>query len=391
MKVLYYVPNITRENGGIRQYACALLKILAQDNRNEYFVLHNAHDPLIISILNEHSNLKLIPTTIGHERYPEKVLQLIMRLSNEVFAKTALAKHVRVISRIERLCNRYKIDVVYCPYQDIPHTTRKTVVTLHDVQEMHFPEFFSPEERVYRAMLHKNITEKSSLIIVSYEHIKQDLATYFQRTNNIIVCLLDMQNLWFDKFSPESIFSLVSYSLPEQFILYPAMTWSHKNHIGLINSIAYLRDECNLLINVVFTGHKTSYYDQIEEIVEQFELKKQIHFLGVVTDEVLFTLYHSARAVVIPTLYEAGSFPLMESILMRIPVVCSNVTSLPDTIGDDRFTFDPLNIVDMSDKIKSICFDVTYRQENLKNSDIRAPELRNTGALAKITKAMNEL
>ena len=66
-----------------------------------------------------------------------------------------------------------------------------------------------------------------------------------------------------------------------------------------------------------------------------------------------------------PTLYEAGSFPLMESILMGIPVVCSNVTSLPETIGDNQFVFDPNNINDIAEKIIKIWDDENYRADNL--------------------------
>ena len=65
MKVLYYVPDITQKNWGVRQYACALLKILAQDTANEYIVLHNAGDDVILSIIERHPNLTLIPQTIS--------------------------------------------------------------------------------------------------------------------------------------------------------------------------------------------------------------------------------------------------------------------------------------------------------------------------------------
>ena len=392
MKVLYYVPDITQKNGGVRQYACALLKILAQDDRNEYVVLHNAGDDSILSIIDSYANLTLIPPSVGREKRIEKALWFVLRSGNELLLKSELTTKSKVLSHDEQLCNRYKIDVVYCPYQYMPDTTRKTIATLHDVQELHFPEFFTPAERLERAFIYKNIAEKSSLIVVSYEHVKQDLITYFQRTNDdVLVCLLDMQNLWFDKFSSESQISLESYKLPEHFVFYPAVTWPHKNHVGLLKALAYLKEKHNLLINVVFTGHQTDFQHQIEQSIEQLSLKQQVHALGVVSEEVLYALYHAARAVVVPTLYEAGSFPLMESILMGVPVVCSNVTSLPDAMGDKQYVFDSANTADMADKINKICFNESYRRENVENSIRQAHKLRNTNALSKMKKAITEV
>ena len=392
MRILYYVPDVTQKNGGIRQYACALLKILAQDNRNEYIILHNAQDDNILSIVASHSNLTLIPPAIGREKQIEKAIWYTLRFGNELLVKSKFLRKVNVLSHDEQICNWYKIDLVYCPYQYMPETTRKTIATLHDVQELHFPEFFTPSERLERALIHKNIAEKSTMIVVSYEHVKQDLITYFQRAEaNVLVCLLAMQNLWFDKFLSQNKVSLVSYHLPQQFIFYPAVTWPHKNHISLLKALAYLKSEHSLIIDIVFTGHQTDFQSQIEQSIEQLGLKQQVHLLGVVSEEVLYALYHATRAVVVPTLYEAGSFPLMESILMRIPVVCSNVTSLPDAIGDERYVFNPLNIEDMADKVNKICFDESYRLNNIENSVRQGPKLKNTDALNKLETAIREI
>lgn len=392
MRILYYVPDISQENGGIKQYACTLLKILAQSLENDYFILHNAQDPEILSIINGNSNLKLIPFSIGRERNIEKIIDYAIKLTNKNLENRKYKTRIKIRSRTERLCKRYKIDVVYCPYQDMPNTSYKTIATLHDVQELHYPEFFSPSQRLDRALLHKDITERSSLIVVSYEHIKKDLITYFQRTDeNVIVCLLDMQSLWFDKFLPENAVSLAPYCLPKQFIFYPAVTWPHKNHIGLLKSIAYLKNERNMTIHVIFTGHKTEYFGRIEEEIIELNLKQQVHFLGVVTEDVLYALYQTTQAVVVPTMYEAGSFPLMESILMGIPVICSSATSMPDAIGDNQYVFDPKNIIDMANKVMRICFDRDYRLENIRNSERQAPKLRNTGALSKLTKVIASL
>ena len=392
MKVLYYIPNLTRYNGGIFQYACALLRTFGQDKKNLYYVLHNSLDHLVLNIIDEYPNLIIIPTYIGKEKKIEKIINLTVKGLKLIATKNNIKVKWPIFSVVERLCKRYKIDVVYCPYQDIPATSRKTISTLHDVQEIHFPEFFTPKERLHRAILHKKITENSSLIIVSYNHIKNDLITYFCRNDqNVLVCLLSMENLWFDTLSDEDLVDLNTFGISKEFILYPAATWPHKNHINLLKALSFIKEEKGIIVNAVFTGHKNEYYSFINEEAKRLNVEQQVNFIGVVDEKVLFSLYRSAKAVVIPTLYEAGSFPLMESIMMNVPVICSNVTSLPDTIGDDKFVFNPSSHSEMADKILKILFNDNFIQKNKENNIKQTAKLRNTNALTIIQKAVEVL
>ena len=76
---------------------------------------------------------------------------------------------------------------------------------------------------------------------------------------------------------------------------------------------------------------------------------------------------------------------------MGIPVICSNVTSLPETIGDDRFVFNPFDVDDISNKIKKIWNDEDYKIENRKNLEQQVEMLKNNRAASKILKIYNSL
>jgi len=97
-------------------------------------------------------------------------------------------------------------------------------------------------------------------------------------------------------------------------------------------------------------------------------LTEATHFLGLVPEEDLICLYKNSSLVVIPTLYEAGSAPLYEAMRYQVPVICSNVTSLPETIGNEEFIFDPNEVSEIAIKIKKILMDSTFREKNLMNS-----------------------
>ena len=386
MNILLFVPEINQEDGGMRQYAIALIHILAVDDTNKYFIYHDCGDEEIKKLLRVHPNLSLIKSSDVVDSDITIWLNRVKRGVNFFRRRLGIRSNYFLPSTIDKLCIKYGIDIIHCPYQYIPNTAlAKRITTLHDVQEIHFPEFFTPEERAYRAVYYLQYMREADRIIVSYEHVKRDLINYFAvPKEKIDVVLLNMNKLWVDQFSDKDIVDLENLRLPFHYLLYPANTWRHKNHVRLLEAIAFLRDQKNIIVNIVFSGHLTEYYDtDVKKKVDLLDLHEQVLFLGVVDEITLYSLYRTCVGVVIPTLYEAGSFPLVESLLLGIPVVCSNVTSLPEMIGDESFTFNPVNLTDMAGKIKSLWESEAFRQQSICNARLMEQKLRNTGALEK--------
>ncbi len=83
-------------------------------------------------------------------------------------------------------------------------------------------------------------------------------------------------------------------------------------------------------MKLICTGTKSDYYPEIAEQVEQLGLEDLVLFTGLVPEDELCWLYRNAVLVTIPTEYEAGSFPLYEAMMQNAPVICSDVTSLPE-------------------------------------------------------------
>jgi len=387
--VLVNIPDLSKEHGGVYQYSVALLKILAKGNLPyHFFILCNNPNQDIKEIVKQNSNFNFTKTQLPiYSRFT----LLKFRILNKVYRKLGLKKRCRTKDLYDCIISDYDINIIHTPTQTIINKPNvKSITTLHDVQELHFPEFFTSNERAYRAVNYKKAIDGADAVIVSYDHVKKDIEKYFDKSKNQIhTVLLDMQDLWFSKILNRNNNVLNKYNLPSSFLLYPASSWEHKNHLNLLKAIKLLN---NPEIYLICTGHQTIHYTkQIEPLILELGLSEKVKFIGIVSDEELFELYHTCRAVVVPTLYEAGSFPLMESILMGIPVVCSNVTSLPETIGDNRFVFDPINIAAIADKINKIYFDDIFRKENKALLKIQSLKLNNNNAAFKINKIYEEI
>ena len=394
MNIMFYIPELDQGWGGVRQYAAGLLKLLAQSLEHTYYIYHNSSDPEILALLAENKHFRQIQDADVALTALQKKSARSKQIVNAISRRIAKGPQFNIPSIVDRLIDLYLIDIIHCPYQFAPVTTKaKLIVTLHDVQEIHFPEFFTAEERAWRATHFLDYMRRATRIVVSYAHVKQDLANYFAVPEAVLsVILLDMSKLWFERFTPEQVLPLTELKLPETFVLYPANTWKHKNHLNLLRAVALLRDEYDCIINVVCSGHTNKHYDSvILNEIQQLQLENQVRFLGVVDEQTLFSLYRHCTGVVVPTLYEAGSFPLMESILLEVPVICSNVTSLPETVGDDNFTFEPKNVESIAHKLRQLWYSDDFRKQSVRNTKKMQGRLRHTNALREFSHLYEEI
>ena len=335
---------------------------------------------------NENINLTLIEKP-KYSRF--KIV--LFNIFNRVFRVLKIDRRLKKKDIYDILIEKYHIDIIHTPFQSIVKKPNvKSITTLHDVQELYFPQFFSSQQRAYRAVKYKKAIDLADIVIVSYEHVKNDIIKFFDKSQNEIrTILLDMEDLWFNKLKETDIGALNRFNLPTSYLLYPAATWEHKNHLKLLEAIKKL-DNSNICL--VCTGAKKDYFkDVLKPYIVDNELEKQVSFLGIISDEELFQLYQNCRAVVVPTIYEAGSFPLMESILMEIPVICSNATSLPETIGDSNFVFNPFVVEEISEKIEKIYFDDSYREANTKLLKVQSEKLRYNNAAFKFYETYKDL
>lgn len=364
MNILIYLPVLNQTSGGTKQYSIALIKTLSQDTLNKYFILNYDENSDIKKIACESNNLFILPKFIAKEYLFEKIGLFFVKFYNIILSVLQFDQSRLNFSFLDRICLFYNIDIIHCPFQYAPYSYSKTIWTLHDVQELHFPQYFTPTKREQRARVWNDSFRRADHVMVSFNHVKSDIKKFFNY-DSVSVAFIDLKYLWISDY----IQKFGRYSdVDSNYLIYAANTWEHKNHIGLVRAIKLIRDKYQKDIFIVFVGHKTLYYNNIIEEISNLEVDNLITFTDVLSDEELFSMYKNARLSVIPTIYEAGSFPLIESLLLGIPTLCSSVTSLPETIGSDSFVFDPNDVEQMADLIYSAFISGSFRSNCMKNS-----------------------
>jgi len=257
-------------------------------------------------------------------------------------------------------------DVIHFPYQDFVYCRVPTVYNPHDLQHLHYPEFFAPEEIERREIVYPAACRAANTVVVASQFVKQDvMQRYGISADKIQVIPWSPPETASNEYTEKDVRSLFEkYGCPPHpFILYPAMTWEHKNHIRLLEAVHLLREREKLKINVICTGHKNSFYPRIERRLHELKLESQVKFTGVVTSKELSLLYRQAQFIIIPTLFEAASAPLFEAWQHGAAVACSSVTSLPEQAAGAALFFNPFSVEEIANAVKTMTSDEALRAE----------------------------
>jgi len=259
------------------------------------------------------------------------------------------------------MLERAGVDVVHFVNQGGFRTQLPSIYHPHDLQHRHLPDLFSADEIAYREAWYGELSDQAAMIAVASSWTKADVVRELGIAPEKVHVVPWAAPLGIFDVVSGGAGSSIAASLPSDFVLYPAQTWPHKNHVGLVRAIGILRRSISLDVPVVFTGRQTEHAGIIEEEIADAGVSDLVTWTGFVEPEVLSSIYRRARAVVIPTKFEAASAPLWEAFAAGIPAACSRVTSLPEQAGNAALLFDPEDPAEIADAVRRLWSDAELR------------------------------
>jgi len=238
---------------------------------------------------------------------------------------------------------RAGVDVVHLPIQDGFTTAIPTIYQPHDLLHLHLPELFSRWEWERRETIYRTHCARAETVIAMTSWGKRDLVEHYDLPEEKVAVVPWGSVLWEYPTPTEADLEEIRarLSLPSAFLLYPAQTWPHKNHERLLEALAVIAERDRTRVSLVCPGRQNSEFRQIRGRVEELGLEAQVSFPGFVSPLELRALYELASALIFPSRFEGWGLPICEAFSAGVPVASSNVTSLPDLVGDAGLLFDP--------------------------------------------------
>jgi glycosyltransferase involved in cell wall biosynthesis len=266
------------------------------------------------------------------------------------------------------LMNRYfrkkEKHILHSPAYIRPrHWKELSVITVHDLIALDFPEYCSLANRLYfRFLLPQSIRNASKIISPSHS-VKEDILRKFTITpDKIQVIYPGINDSYFTVPSEEKWINIrIKYKLPEKFILYVGNIEPKKNIIRLIESFENLIHKQNIPHSLVVAGRFAWKYGDILRIKKQNN--GRILFPGYIEQSDLPALYTLADLFVFPSLYEGFGIPPLESMACGTPVIASCKGALPETTGGCAFLVDPLSVDAITSAMLKLLENQTLRNQ----------------------------
>lgn len=248
------------------------------------------------------------------------------------------------------------------------------IITLHDIIPYRMPETVSSKYlKIFTEEMPKIISLCDGIITVSNFSKKDIIKSFNFPEDKIFVTHLASESIY----RPLSkrvckYFIEKNYSIHGNFILYIGSFSPRKNISGLIESFSKFISRTKKDVKLVIAGKQGISYENYKRRSIELKIEHNVIFPGFIPIEHLPYLYNAADLFVYPSFYEGFGLPLLEAMSCGIPVITSDVTSIPEVVKDAAIKINPHDIDDMSNAIYEVYGNPDLRKNLIRKGLLRA-------------------
>ncbi|MFZ2300141.1 MAG: glycosyltransferase family 1 protein, partial [Candidatus Moraniibacteriota bacterium] len=251
-------------------------------------------------------------------------------------------------------------DILFVPAHTVPviHPV-KTVVTIHGLEYEFCPEGYSWWERLYmRASIRFSCHAAQTVICVS-ENTKQDVMRLYQVPENKTTVVYEGYD---DNFKFQiSNFKSNQKTQNKPYLLFIGRLEERKNIVRMIEAFEMLKEKYKIPHTLVLAGKWGFGAERIRYKLQATIYKLDILLMGYVAEEEKWELLKNADVFLFPTLYEGFGLPVIEAQSVGVPVVTSDISSLPEVAGAGAISVDPCRVESIADGIHRVISDKILR------------------------------
>lgn len=299
-----------------------------------------------------------------------------LRLSSELFGQFNNIEFIKIKSKflslneqieLPLIVNKYKGKAIFHSpsFVSSPFIKAKMIMTIHDLNHLRFPQYYTPFHKYYYKYIVKPSALKCEKIITVSEFSKREIVNWLGCSEEKVVVTYNGVDHKFKPIDDVNKLEKVKqkYSLPNKFILYIGNLKPHKNVETLVKSMSLVNQDFNLVINGKVN-------ESLKNLISKFNLKSRIKFIGYVEDSDLPVLYNLASVFVFPSLYEGFGLPPLEAMACGCQAIVSDTSSLPEVMGDLGYKFSPNNYEELAELINKVANDKYEKQKLLDRAKL---------------------
>jgi glycosyltransferase involved in cell wall biosynthesis len=264
--------------------------------------------------------------------------------------------------------NKYKIDIYHGLSHELPigikKTGVKTVVTIHDLIFLRFPEFYGLlNVFIYRKKVEYACKVADKIVAISSQ-TRDDLIQFLNVDPRKIEVIHQSCNPIFQKKISDEEYQEIKtkHGLPDNYLLYVGTIEERKNLLNVLKGLKTKKIE----IPLVAIGRKTDYYHKtVKPFLEENKMDI-ILFPEEIDNDELPAIYQNAFCFIYPSFFEGFGIPILEAITSGTPVITSKGSCFEETGGPGSIYIDPHNPDEIGDAVLQICGNQKFRSSLVK-------------------------
>ena len=333
MNIGFEAKRIFHNKTGLGNYSRDLIRILSQYFPENNYFLYNPKD----------TSKKLFESNLINVFEKKPTTAFYTKFYN-------LWRQKGVIQDLEK----DKIHVFHGLSGEIPRGLRakniKSVVTIHDLIFVKYPELYSFVDRKIHFYKFKKAALEADVIVAISEQTKKDIVEFLAiKPSKIKVIYQGCHAIFKESFS-ENEFQEVAlkYNLPKKFILNVGTIEKRKNVLLVIKAIK------NIDTTLIIVGKDTKYSQEVKDYIAENNLKNKIIFLYGLSLKELAIFYQMAQIFVYPSIYEGFGIPIIEALYSKTPVITTQGGVFPEAGGPNSIYVDSNNVQEMENAIQTL-------------------------------------
>lgn len=271
--------------------------------------------------------------------------------------------------RMSKAIKKQKADIFHGLSNELPHnahkTKAKTVVTIHDLIFMRYPELYAPTDRAIYHKKFKYAADIADSVIAISEQTKTDIINFLDIDESKIDVVYQGCSPIFKKeiSQKQKIEAAGKYNLPKEYMLYVGTVEKRKNALTVVKAL----NEHNIDIPFIIVGKKTEYQKEIEACIVEHKMENQVRIFNNIPSKDLPAIYAQALIFIYPSVFEGFGIPIVEALNARVPVITTRGGCFSEAGGFAARYTDPHDTEEIARAIKEIAESEQIRNRMIKD------------------------
>ena len=251
--------------------------------------------------------------------------------------------------------------------------TGKQYAVIHDINFVYYPKDLKWSNRIYYNFFIKKSAEKATRIGTVSQFSKQDLVEKYHVDNSKIDVVYNGINPFFMPLDEKKRVTIKrKFSDGKNYFLFVSTIHPRKNLLRLLEAFELFKKRSSSDIKLLIAGKELYQTEQLHTYHNSMLYKEDVKFLGRLQDEDLQAVLAATFCLTYVPYFEGFGIPIIEAMNNHVPVITSNVTSMPEIAGEAALLVDPFNISDIANAMQLVTKDETLRQQLIKKGIERA-------------------